>query len=319
VSSRVRNPFLGDEDADDAHGDLFGQLGPLLHREILGLELAFAPHDEPLALAQSLAMAPVDFAYRHPADEVGVLRAHLNGADEVTGRAVVEDDLVWGQGGPGRVEQAHFVLVIVAPDRVQHGAAAQGADHHELHEGKTAAGPLKFWLGIPLLVFLRVGQSERGAVDDFDGATLQEGGRTDQPVGSARGVGQRGLEQIQRQPGAGLAVAAVAPVERRTALQDQQRLQLAHGLPAGGVVIEHLPDKTPEGAVQGVGPLALGARRLELRGRHEAADGRFDLAQGALPQERERARHAPAEGSEPGAEGGKKRSVRHRAVYIPLP
>jgi len=43
--------------------------------------------------------------------------------------------------------------------------------------------------------------------------------------------------------------------------------------------------------VQRIGPLARGARRLERRGRHEAADGRFDLAEGALPQPRERPRH----------------------------
>jgi len=108
------------------------------------------------------------------------------------------------------VEQAHLVLVIVAPDGVHHAATAQGADDHELQEGKAAAGPLEFWLGIELLVFLGVGQGQRGAVDDFDGTALQEPGGTDPLVGGPRGVGQRGLEQIQRQPRAGLAVAAVA-------------------------------------------------------------------------------------------------------------
>ena len=115
-----------------------------------------------------------------------------------------------------------------------------------------------------------------------------------------------------------LTVAAVALVELPIALQGEQRLHLAHDLPARGVLVEHLPDKAPEGAVQGKGALARGRRRLEGRCGDEAADGRFDLAEGALPQGRQRLRPAPAETGEAGAQRGKKRRVCHRAVYIPL-
>jgi len=70
--------------------------------------------------------------------------------------------------------------------------------------------------------------------------------------------------------------------------------------------------------VEGKGALARGGSRLEGCRRDEPADGRFDLTEGALPQRRERPRHAPAERGEAGAERGKEGSVRHRAVYIPL-
>ena len=73
-------------------------------------------------------------------------------------------------------------------------------------------------------VFLRVGHGQGCAIADFDGAPLEKPGGADQPVGRTGGVGQRDLQQVQRQARAGLTVAAVALVElpdcpaRRTAL-----------------------------------------------------------------------------------------------------
>ena len=68
----------------------------------------------------------------------------------------------------------------------------------------------------------------------------------------------------QRQTGAGLAVGAGALVGGGAAGQAEERLNLAHDLATGRARVEHLPQKSPEGAAQGIDPVAAVEALLSL-------------------------------------------------------
>ena len=262
-------------------------------------------------------MAPVDFADAHPADEIGLAGSQPGARHVMAGGPVVDHDIVGGQGGTELVHQAHLAVVIIPLGIGEHAGAARAPHHDHVQQGKTAAALLRGRLGIGVLVFRRVGQGERGAVQDLDHAALQErtGGHA---VVGGLGAGVQGrFEQGQGQPCARLAIGAVALGHDRAALQAEHGLKLAHDVAAGGVALEHLPQEAPPGAPHRVGPLARADLGEGLEASQEVAEAQLELVERAAAQAVEggEAGRAAAKATAPGGEAGR---VRHRAVYLPL-
>ena len=101
-------------------------------------------------------------------------------------------------------------------------------------------------------------------------------------------------------------------------MQAEEGLHLAHDLAAGGSRLEHLPEEALTGQAQAVdamtavGAFVLGAEQGDGQ---QIAEVFLELAQSGLAQGLS---GAAAQSSQARAEGWKIRSMKHRAVYIPL-
>jgi hypothetical protein len=202
------------------------------------------------------------------------------------------------------LQQAQFVLVLVALGVVEQSAGGQAEHTDELQEGETAAGLLSAGLGISELVFGGVRSADAGAVNDFDTKATPE-------VAVFFGIGSGGAAQarqdVPRQPVSGLTVGAGAFVHGAATFQRKEGLDLADNLAAGAVGIEDLIEKAKEGAAQGIDALTAVGTFLglgeQVRGQ-ERGEEFFQvqetlLAQGVDPF---------AQGGEAGAEGWEERS-----------
>jgi REP element-mobilizing transposase RayT len=98
---------------------------------------------------------------------------------------------------------------------------------NQLHERKAAAGLLSPGLGIGALVLGRIGEADRGAIDDFDPQ-----------------AGQR----VKGQPVPRLTIGAGAGIDAAAAAEGTERLDLAHHLAARAVGVEDLVEKAKKGA-----------------------------------------------------------------------
>lgn len=220
---------------------------------------------------------------------------------------------------PESAQQAQIVMVQAAHDHVEHGAAAQGEEHHELEDGEAAAFLLDRRLGIAFLVARRVGQLRRRAVHHFDRAAVELPPRSDPLVGSVGGAAQRLFQPLPGQAVARLDIGRVVRIDPPPAVQAEECLDVADHLAAGGGWVEQLPHEAFEGQAQAedalatVGPL-LGGR--QERGREDLAQVVLELTQGGLA---EGVGGAPAQGGQPGAEGGKERCFHiRRYIYRPI-
>ena len=183
--------------------------------------------------------------------------------------------------------------------------------------GKLGGG---VWSGGYAARFFRsVGQRDGGAVDDFDGATLQRAPGTGALVGHAGGGGKGFRKLGERQPDAGAAVSAVFWRDAGAVLQAEQRLKLADNFASADVGLHRLPEHAPEGApasVDAVATVLFLVRLGEERVGHAGTEALFHFAEGGG------AHRGDAGGQGPAPEG-EERSVFHgticrRAVYIPL-
>ncbi len=100
-------------------------------------------------------------------------------------------------------------------------------------------------------------------------------------------------------------------------------LQLPDDLPAGGVLIEHLPKETPEGAARGIrafAALAVGLGRLQVGGGKERGEAVFHLGESALADAGQNLRGARSHRGQAVHPLREERCVFHigRYIYRPL-
>jgi hypothetical protein len=128
---------------------------------------------------------------------------------------------------------------------VEQGAGAQAEHPDQPQQREAAAGFLGSGLRVSALVLRGIGQTGRGAVDDFDAKVAPE-------VASFLRVGGGGATQagqnIPRQASAGLTVATGAFIDVAVLVQGKKGLDLPDDLAAGTIGIEHLVEETKEGA-----------------------------------------------------------------------
>lgn len=148
------------------------------------------------------------------------------------------------------------MMLKAAQDDVENRPAAQGEEHHELHQGEAATRLLRTGLRVALLVGGRVGQLRRGAVHDLDGPALELGARADPAIGGLGGGLKGFFQPLLGQTQAGLDIGRIGFRDRRPARQGAQGLDVADHLAAGGPGFEHLPQKAFEGQAQREGALA---------------------------------------------------------------
>jgi len=135
-------------------------------------------------------------------------------------------------------------LLVIEKDTTREAENAENP-----HERKTAAGLLGAGLGISPLVFGRVGQSERGCVNDFGAQAMPELlGRRQQFVGTCSDGVADALENIQSQPQASLTIGAGPFIDRAAVMETKQSLDLSDDFAARATGIERLIKKAPKGA-----------------------------------------------------------------------
>ena len=218
---------------------------------------------------------------------------------------------------PQPPEQAQVIVAQTPQGHVQDRPAGEGKEHHELQQGKAAAGFLGRALGIALLVLGRVGQLGAGAVGDLDGALPQAGAAPGAAVGRLGGHAQGLFETFAWQALAGLDIGRVAFVHRRAPLQAQEGLDVTDDFAAGGVGFEHLPEEALAGQAQvedAVAAVGAFVGRGEHGRRQELPQVLLELSQGGLPK---RGGRAAAQRGQAGTEGWEEGGLRHRAVVLP--
>ena len=106
------------------------------------------------------------------------------------------------------------------------------------------------------------------------------------------------------------------------AMESHDGLELPDNFPTGGVLIEHLPEQTPESAPDAIGALAAfvaGPGRSQDLGGKESAEAVFDLRERALADVDKGLRRAQAHRGQNGQPLFKKRCVHHIGRYINRP
>ena len=104
-------------------------------------------------------------------------------------------------------------------------------------------------------------------------------------------------------------------------LEDEHGLELPDDRPARDVELEHLPLEAPPGAAHRIGPFArAGLGWVQgVESGQERAEPFLELVERAAAQAGEGGGEPAARAAvKPAAPGGKKWSIGHRAVYIPL-
>ena len=118
--------------------------------------------------------------------------------------------------------------MLVALLVIEKDATGEAENAENPHERKTTARLLRAGLGISPLVLGRVGQSERGRVNDFGAQAMPEllGGRQ-QFVGTCSDGVADALENIQSQPQASLTIGAGPFVYGTAVVEAKQGLDLS--------------------------------------------------------------------------------------------
>ena len=106
------------------------------------------------------------------------------------------------------------------------------------------------------------------------------------------------------------------------AMESHDGLELPDNFPAGGVLIEHLPEQTPESAARGIRALAAfvaGPGRSQDLGGKQSAEAVFDLRERALADVGENLHGAAPHRAQNIQPRGEKRCVCHIGRYIYRP
>jgi len=208
----------------------------------------------------------------------------------------------------------HLAALRVAPTNLAITAGMAGLDVH-LPRGRFALDP-----------FIEAGFGHVEGRHDLGGYYIAgSGGSVYVPlwqrvVGDGIGVGggaTQTRQPIPRQPGSCLTPAAGAFVDRAAQLEGKERLGLADHRATGAMGIEHLIEKTEEGAADVVDPITAVAAFVGLSQearRQERAQELIEVKEALLAQ----AVYAPAQRSQSCPPSREKRCVHDKYLYFSM-
>jgi hypothetical protein len=139
------------------------------------MALSYLPDHQAVGLAQAFALTQIGRTGLMQTKDTGHTAQEQQGQEHVAAETAVGHDQVAGfELIEQFLQEAQFVLVLVAFGVIEQGASGQTEDAHQLQERKTTTGFLLAGLGISPLVFLGVRQTSAGAVDEFDPPAVPE-------------------------------------------------------------------------------------------------------------------------------------------------
>ncbi|PYI81020.1 MAG: hypothetical protein DME26_20610 [Verrucomicrobia bacterium] len=230
--------------------------------------------------------------------------------------SVSHQNVTLGQLAEQWVEHRQFGHAQIAGDQTQNGAAEHGEHHHHPQHGEIRFGALDWRIGFA--VFWGVGQGQGGPISQLEPPALEQGQGWSGLVGGLGGGGQGLGKLAQGQAGFGTAVSAVFFGKAGAAVQDEQRLELADDLAAGGLGVKALPEQTPEGAplgVEAVAAVGFFGRFGEQRLGQPSPETLFELAERAGAHLAKGLGGAGTHGRQHSAQGREKRRVHVQYLY----
>src|SRR5438045_7846011 len=202
--------------------------------------------------------------------------------------------------------------MLIALGVVEQHTGAQAEHAQEPQPRKTATRLLGAGLRIGSLIFLGVGQADRGGIDQLGTQAVPERSTL---LTCRRQRDPQPRQRVQWQSLSSLAVGAVTLVDVALILEGEEGLNLSHDLAAGALGIKHLIEEAKEGAAHAKDTLAAVGSFLGLgqqAGRQQRPDQQFQVAKALLTEVLD----PVAQGGQPGTKGGEERSVHDKYIYL---
>ena len=275
----------GDHRADQAHGQLLGQMRELILAPHFGALLGFGPNHEPISDPHTATETQVAFAQlvqSHHCIDAAVMQS---GHRPVGAKGTIgEDDIALFQLGPKLAEELAIMGVMVAGGVFQQRAAGQGKESCHLQHREPTTRFLSVGLRPHRLVLRRVGHGDAGAVDDLHLAPGQPPfALEDVAFHRPSHLSRDELQGVEGQPLPRLAIGArrdrlgrtpIAPTPprlhppRHFPARTPRAQRLRHERPKG-----HRRRQAPQAAVDSLG------RRLEQMHLKQMAEDRVKILQ----------------------------------------